>query len=132
MIAGYAYCAIAALSLLDRLPQHTKPGQKSSLTNVPATIQWLVSRQTGYYEEDSEDESDCSDQNTSKADVCVEDEYQTFDFVGFNGRCNKVVDTCYAFWVGGSIDVCSCCCVTVAWGHANVISRFLIMMFKNW
>ena len=26
-------------------------------------------------------------------------------FVGFNGRCNKRVDTCYAFWVTGSLDV---------------------------
>ena len=23
----------------------------------------------------------------------------------FNGRCNKIGDTCYAFWVGGTIDV---------------------------
>ena len=24
---------------------------------------------------------------------------------GFNGRCNKVADTCYAFWVGASLAV---------------------------
>jgi len=27
------------------------------------------------------------------------------EFVGFNGRCNKSVDTCYAYWVTASLDV---------------------------
>lgn len=26
---------------------------------------------------------------------------------GFNGRCNKVSDTCYGFWVGGALAVCA-------------------------
>lgn len=26
-------------------------------------------------------------------------------WTGFNGRANKVADTCYAFWVGGSLQV---------------------------
>lgn len=26
-------------------------------------------------------------------------------FAGFNGRCNKVCDTCYSFWVGGNLAV---------------------------
>ncbi|KAK5104811.1 geranylgeranyl transferase type-1 subunit beta, partial [Cryomyces antarcticus] len=26
-------------------------------------------------------------------------------WAGFNGRCNKLADTCYAFWVGASLDV---------------------------
>jgi geranylgeranyl transferase type-1 subunit beta len=30
---------------------------------------------------------------------------QDVDFVGFNGRCNKSVDTCYAYWVTASLDV---------------------------
>lgn len=36
-----------------------------------------------------------------KADVSLEDS----EFVGFNGRCNKPVDTCYAFWVSASLNV---------------------------
>jgi geranylgeranyl transferase type-1 subunit beta len=27
--------------------------------------------------------------------------------VGFNGRCNKVADTCYCWWVGGALSVSS-------------------------
>jgi geranylgeranyl transferase type-1 subunit beta len=30
---------------------------------------------------------------------------QDEDSVGFNGRCNKKVDTCYAYWVTASLDV---------------------------
>ena len=30
---------------------------------------------------------------------------QDDQFVGFNGRCNKRADTCYAFWVGASLSV---------------------------
>ena len=26
-------------------------------------------------------------------------------WAGFNGRCNKAADTCYAWWVGGSLGV---------------------------
>ena len=26
-------------------------------------------------------------------------------FQGLNGRCNKVADTCYSFWAGGTLDV---------------------------
>lgn len=26
-------------------------------------------------------------------------------YVGFNGRCNKIADTCYCWWVGGTLSV---------------------------
>ena len=44
-----------------------------------------------------------SDKST---DVLMQDE-NCVDQVsaGFNGRCNKVADTCYAFWVGASLAV---------------------------
>ena len=29
-------------------------------------------------------------------------------WVGVNGRCNKVADTCYSFWVGGTLGVSGC------------------------
>jgi len=34
------------------------------------------------------------------ADLSLKDD----QFVGFNGRFNKRVDTCYAFWAGASLD----------------------------
>lgn len=110
--AGYTCCAISTLSLLHRLPDSasetvaTNPG----LTNIPATIRWLVSRQVGYSEgEDKEETVDNTApvlQGVYKDESLVPDlSVQDDEFVGFNGRCNKNVDTCYAFWVTASLDV---------------------------
>jgi len=103
--AGYTYCAIAALSFLGRLPNSDESELKGQpgLTNVAETTRWLVSRQMGYQAEveDSDDESEATKDDPESTELAVEAE----DFVGFNGRCNKMVDTCYAFWVGASLDV---------------------------
>ncbi|CAG8973393.1 hypothetical protein HYALB_00000156 [Hymenoscyphus albidus] len=102
--AGYTYCAIASLAHLKRLP---KPDSTSStdssdlspgLTDLPATIRWLVSRQVGFREEDASDDEEQTPRAESPGPSCREE-----DFVGFNGRCNKNVDTCYAFWVMASL-----------------------------
>ncbi|TVY28947.1 Geranylgeranyl transferase type-1 subunit beta [Lachnellula hyalina] len=58
--AGYTYCAIASFSFLNRLPSSPSSENKGDLlpglTNIPATIRWLVSRQVGYRDEEEEDE----------------------------------------------------------------------------
>lgn len=72
------------------------------------TIRWLLLRENAYTEETEEDSQ------TDQPEVeDVQEEFfvpglttELADFVGFNGRCNKRVDTCYAFWVGASLDVC--------------------------
>lgn len=129
MTAGYTYCAFASLSLLDRLPKKTETHDTTSnkrlpgLTNLPATIRWLVSRQTEYFPAETDDEQDetpppqlpLQEQRNalagiykdstglpSLADLSIHDSH----FVGFNGRSNKRVDTCYAFWVTAALAVC--------------------------
>ena len=83
------------------------------LTNIPATIRWLVSRQVGYPE--SEDEVDVETDH-KPSQVKLAGVYgdkplvpglslEEAQFVGFNGRCNKLADTCYSFWVTASLDV---------------------------
>jgi geranylgeranyl transferase type-1 subunit beta len=133
ILAGYTYCAIASFSLLHRLPDpsaafsqnFSTPDRTSNnilpgLTNFPATVRWLVSRQVEYSEDDGEDDEDnhtllpLQDQRDALAGIHEHaTEVPSFaglslrenQFVGFNGRCNKRVDTCYAFWVGASLDV---------------------------
>ncbi|KAH8602740.1 terpenoid cyclases/protein prenyltransferase alpha-alpha toroid [Bisporella sp. PMI_857] len=114
--AGYAYCAIASLSLLNRIPSSSPTSNISiflpGLTNVPATVRWLVSRQLNYVpkdeDENSEDEEDTSyDQSDMSGSVL-----EGGAFVGFNGRCNKRADTCYAFWVIASLAML---------GHVDVV-----------
>jgi prenyltransferase beta subunit len=119
-VAGYTYCAIAALSLLNRLPDsvpsegvNESTFSSTGLTNIPATIRWLVSRQVGYPESGDEVDAE-TDHKPAQVKLAgiYEDKplvpglsLEQAQFVGFNGRCNKLADTCYAFWVTASLDV---------------------------
>lgn len=101
---------------------------------LPELIRWLVSRQIAYgggneVEAEEEEEEEEEPQNSMPSRMCgwtaeVEagsHQASTADahvastlasltlsdslFVGFSGRCNKRVDTCYSFWVSASLDV---------------------------
>ncbi|KAE9971523.1 hypothetical protein EG328_005530 [Venturia inaequalis] len=126
---GYTYCALSALSFIERLPSTSKTSSPSfspySAINDPElTIHWLLQRQTTTFDEDDEfdtrgDETDttatCHDAhsflNLSTHDA--DKDYTAFRFtpeeelqwIGFNGRCNKLADTCYSWWVGGSLAI---------------------------
>ncbi|KAK7425751.1 geranylgeranyl transferase type-1 subunit beta [Neonectria magnoliae] len=112
--AGYAYCAIGALSLLDR-PLHstaspeTQNALKEGIPNREGLLQFLASRQFRYLAE-AEEEDDV-EQNFIEAKIGEGE----LGHVGFNGRWNKKADTCYCWWVGG----------TLAWkmlGNASIIN----------
>ncbi|TAQ90498.1 hypothetical protein B7494_g1197 [Chlorociboria aeruginascens] len=134
-----------ALSILGRLPPRTttsvisQPPNSSEtilpgLTNLPATIRWLVSRQIDYSDGTDENtvEEDPSTvqmkemvgiykysniQNASElADIIPHDP----EFIGFNGRCNKRADTCYSFWVAASLSIL---------GEAQVLNAELTQQF---
>lgn len=100
---------------------------------VENVTKWLVSRQTTMLRE--EDEFHMADEEppdvtppkfspppipvqgafpVSAADAMVphasiEMSLHDLQWAGFNGRCNKVADTCYAFWVGGTLGVSFFC-----------------------
>jgi geranylgeranyl transferase type-1 subunit beta len=81
-----------------------------------------VSRQTAYEESDGESDEeedphraareklagvyDYDAEAKAKEDLPADDFILDSQWVGFNGRCNKNVDTCYCFWVGASLEVC--------------------------
>ncbi|POS84810.1 hypothetical protein EPUL_001731, partial [Erysiphe pulchra] len=114
--AGYTYCAIATLSLINRLPSSTGNTtiSRSGICNISETLRWLVSRQVGYLV--PEDDGNVSEKFAG-IDIYPQEIYleQTEiknevlagnkEYVGFNGRCNKRVDTCYAFWVTASVNL---------------------------
>ncbi|GAB7353271.1 hypothetical protein MBLNU459_g3777t1 [Dothideomycetes sp. NU459] len=132
--AGFTYCAVAALSFLDRLPPSIHPLQPrpsssdkiTGLQNPQQLIRWLVLRQTATISD--EDDFDTYGDETDTPETCHDahsfvyqdefpskrgrDSYQArpsirfdLDWTGFNGRCNKIADTCYAFWVHASLDI---------------------------
>ncbi|KAL9099117.1 MAG: hypothetical protein Q9163_005343 [Psora crenata] len=132
-VAGCTYCGVGVLKLLGRIPApgtaDTMPSSKTTATEtmMQGLLRWLVSRQTLYVQDDDEltmDEEDppesapiaspsslqvdvthpMSTVNAATgADISLEVPAQPLYPAGFNGRCNKVADTCYAFWVGGSL-----------------------------
>lgn len=132
--AGYTYNGVGALKLLGKLPRHQNDPQsegRMSAEFVENVTKWLVSRQTLMLDEEDElpmaDEeppeitpqlvppafhvqgafpTSVADVNLSKASIEVSS--HDLRWGGFNGRCNKVADTCYAFWVGGTLGVSFC------------------------
>lgn len=83
-------------------------------------VGWLASRQTGNLGED-EDETDDTEGDgqdgqpqTDAGTGSLDDRVRalpsitpragdTIPCAGFNGRCNKVADTCYSFWNGATL-----------------------------
>lgn len=129
--AGYGYCAVAALALLDRPLEgggggddinNNKKGEEvaskaitEGIANQRGFVSWLASRQFAYLPEDEansdeddddDDDDDPATANFRIADLSLSDNSATMpQLIGFNGRCNKVADTCYTWWTLGSLAV---------------------------
>ncbi len=107
LAAGYAYCAISALYLLDRpldAADFPPPGAilRSAIPDMPGLLKFLACRQFEYLESEDEDDADNNFvEPPSLEDLRLDDD----TLVGFNGRWNKPADTCYCWWVGGSLAV---------------------------
>ncbi|KAK7970185.1 prenyltransferase and squalene oxidase [Apiospora saccharicola] len=116
--AGYAYCAVAALSLLDLTAADAdNPNRylQAGIPNTAAMVRWLVSRQIVYTESDESDSDEEKEEEEDGKDdtpAVPTSEMATLNVTGtvlggFNGRPNKVADTCYAWWVAGALHVLS-------------------------
>ncbi|KAL8789863.1 MAG: hypothetical protein Q9213_000931 [Squamulea squamosa] len=129
--AGWTYCALGALSLLGRLHASPKSSRSAqvwpSKDSVEQMLRWLVSLQTSVLQEEDLSVSDAAKtvaqvdlgngahqtpieatQVVSPEDpltdgVGAEPLYDELRWAGLTGRCNKVADTCYTFWTGGSL-----------------------------
>lgn len=109
MAGGLTYCAIGALSLLDRLHTTHPLNGVSSHANV---VRWLVHRQLPFENRDGYDPDEYDDilvmgthaEQTEATKVELGTNGRPL-WGGFNGRTNKRGDTCYSFWVGASLDV---------------------------
>lgn len=133
-LAGWSYCGIGLLKLLGRLSMQTSSNASSEQQDLheddfeAKMVRWLVSRQTIYLREEDdlveEDEVMNEDGDSgsksfhkdnaypatsltsaSSPDEAIEAPLELLKCAGLNGRCNKVADTCYAFWVGASLSV---------------------------
>lgn len=117
--AGYGYCAAAALALLDRPAESGWGGgetaRRGGIADQKAFVSWLFSRQFAYVEKQeqspaghSQNDEDPETSNFVLADLgSLSDENagQPPSHIGFNGRCNKIADTCYTWWTLGALAV---------------------------
>lgn len=116
--AGYGYCAVAALALLDRPLEGGGAGSASKsvqegIADRKGFVGWLASRQFAYLappeseagDEDDDEDDDPATANFRLAELSLSDSAAMPQFIGFNGRCNKVADTCYTWWTLGSLAV---------------------------
>ncbi|KAF9779952.1 hypothetical protein IL306_000938 [Fusarium sp. DS 682] len=102
MIAHIKRGQVPALSLLDRPLDSTSPHppEKALQKGVPnreGLLQFLASRSFAYLvkeEEEDEVEENFLESKAGELDL---------GHIGFNGRWNKKADTCYCWWVGGTL-----------------------------
>ncbi|KAI9158055.1 Geranylgeranyl transferase type-1 subunit beta [Paramyrothecium foliicola] len=105
--AGYTFCGVAALAMLDRQtsasPHDASSAISRGIADRQGLLRFLALRQFAHLQ-DKEDEADDDDENFIEAklgdDHLAEGRCR---HVGFNGRCNKKADTCYCWWVGGAL-----------------------------
>ncbi|KAL5606443.1 hypothetical protein BROUX41_002859 [Berkeleyomyces rouxiae] len=124
--AGYAYCAIAALTLLgageDTQSANGPPSTISSgVRNMNKLVEFLVYRQQSYLGEEDED-GDIVEAPPPITAVPTDLETVSCAHIGFNGRQNKPSDTCYCWWAGATLSML---------GYSHVIDsiparRFLV------
>ena len=104
----------------DHTNKSTELKNLPQLFDASYTARWLIFRQTAMLEaaeiESSEPSVENFNFNTDNSqkqslsgkstNTLMENEFCINQIAaGFNGRCNKVADTCYAFWVGASLAV---------------------------
>ncbi|MCJ1360570.1 MAG: hypothetical protein MMC33_010578 [Icmadophila ericetorum] len=125
--AGCTYCGIGTLDMIGKL-------QSVDPTSLQDTFHWLVSRQTSHIEEEDEEKDyevtedvvlpsqSAYEQLSRRAQLenphhasvphdilaagpLARKKADGLKIYGINGRCNKVADTCYSWWVGGTLGI---------------------------
>ena len=108
-VAGYAYCSVAALSLLDRPWSYSSEKSatrvQQGITDQPRLLKFLSGRQFTYLAEEEDQEEEDDAENYVEAPMGSLSLDETCRHVGFNGRWNKKADTCYCWWVAATLQV---------------------------
>ncbi|KAL8709122.1 MAG: hypothetical protein Q9220_006143 [cf. Caloplaca sp. 1 TL-2023] len=129
--AGWTYCALGAITLLGKLetsPKHKRHARAwPSDDSIHRLVGWLAGLQTSVLHEEeppapsdtvhtAQEDSDRDLEEASPVGAVVVPPEDTvpdseiiesidehFRLAGMTGRCNKIADTCYTFWAGGSL-----------------------------
>ncbi|GAW23082.1 hypothetical protein ANO14919_126320 [Xylariales sp. No.14919] len=103
--SGYAYCAVAALALLDASdPDSSATPNRyihAGIPSIPALVHFLVSRQFAYLDPSD----DGKEEEEHYYDTALSPDNTIPLMAGFNGRLNKLPDTCYTWWNSGALSL---------------------------
>lgn len=131
--AGGTYCALGAMSFLGKSNHLNKADRALNVWPSDESnrrlLGWLFGLQTSILQEEdlsvpdamgtqlSPDLNESQNGTHSEGAAAVAPEAivpntlgveplaEDLQWAGMTGRCNKVADTCYAFWAGGSLTV---------------------------
>ncbi|KAL7809685.1 terpenoid cyclases/Protein prenyltransferase [Trichoderma aethiopicum] len=109
--SGYAYCAIAALAMLDRhsgasAAGETKRALDRGVADRERLLRFLAHRQLKYLSKQEEAEDNTVNYlEAALGDLSLEG---GIPYTGFNGRWNKKADTCYTWWACGTLKMLDC------------------------
>ncbi|KAF2405214.1 geranylgeranyl transferase type I beta subunit [Trichodelitschia bisporula] len=112
---GFTYCALSVLQFAQRLPSDTAGQKAGDLSDIELTTRWLLSRQVPAVDEEGDDSD--SDASNNHSGTAQNPHSAAFDHfypiptadvprplcIGFNGRTNKLTDTCYTWWIAASL-----------------------------
>lgn len=90
---------------LSSTATHTSEAVKKGVPDRKGLIHFLVSRQFRYLAKQEDDESDKESENYIQAQLGGLSLDDGCGHVGYNGRWNKKADTCYCWWVAGTLAV---------------------------
>jgi geranylgeranyl transferase type-1 subunit beta len=71
----------------------------TGIPSIPSLIHFLVNRQFAYLDSNDEDDDDSANHPLSDLSNALP------EVAGFNGRLNKLADTCYAWWNSGALSL---------------------------
>ncbi|KAI0435955.1 terpenoid cyclases/Protein prenyltransferase [Xylaria telfairii] len=107
--SGYAYCAVAALALLDSAnPDPSAAPHRylhAGIPSIPSLVHFLASRQSSYSDPRDDDDDNNNDNTTPPDPSSLSLSGDIPLLTGFNGRLNKVPDTCYTWWNSGALSL---------------------------
>jgi len=105
LLGGYAYCAVAALALLDAANPDSSAAPdhyiRAGIPSQPSLIHFLANRQFAYLGSGEDDEDSANHPLPDLSSLSVSNDVPVA--AGFNGRLNKLPDTCYAWWNAGAL-----------------------------
>ena len=112
--SGLSYCAVATLELIGRSAGPGSVRARKVLSEDHAScVRWILQRQTTVLQDEQYDEDSDPDDESEKHDRSSNHPFSSSAIfyteptlvLGFNGRDNKIADTCYCFWNSGALSV---------------------------